>query len=123
MSKIFVLSAATALALAFATGVQAQDAMATDAMGGDAMETDSMATDSMAMDAMAPMMSDDELTLCLEQAAAITFPAVAEVAAQACHDVHNGHDAMGGDAMGGDAMGGDAMGGDAMGGDAMAPKQ
>ncbi len=109
MSRTFVLSAFAALALTLATGAQAQDAMATDAMEGDAMATDSMASDSMAMDAMAPMMSDGELALCLEQAAAITFPAVAESAAQACHDMHNGHGAMGGDAMGGDAMGGDAM--------------
>lgn len=74
-----------------------------------------LAQDAMAPAAMAPMMSEDDLKLCLEQAAAITFPEVAQVAADACHGVHNG-------AVGADAMGGDAMGGDAMGTDAMAPK-
>ena len=52
-------------------------------------------------------------TTCLEQAAAITFPHVMEVAAAACHDMHNG--------MTDAAMGGDAMGTDAMATDAMAP--
>lgn len=91
------LSAAFALVLLAAGGASAQDAMG----------------------AMAPMMSDDDLSKCVEQAKAITFPDVAMVAEHACHNIHNGHDAMGGEAMGGDALGGDAM----MGGDAMAPKQ
>jgi hypothetical protein len=86
------LSAAFALVLLAAGGASAQDAMG----------------------AMTPMMSDDDLSNCVEQAKAITFPDVAMVAEQACHNIHNGHDAMGGEAMGGNAM---------MGGDAMAPKQ
>lgn len=63
-----------------------------------AFAQDAMATDSMAADAM---MSDDDLKLCLEQAAMITFPHVMETAAAACHDMHNGmvEDTMGGDAM------------------------
>lgn len=72
----------------------------------DAMATDAMATDD-------AMMSDDDLKLCLEQAAMITFPHVMETAAAACHDTHNG--------MGEDTMGGDAMAPDAMATDAMAP--
>ena len=72
----------------------------------DAMATDAMATDD-------AMMSDDDLKLCLEQAAMITFPHVMETAAAACHDMHNG--------MGEDTMGGDAMAPDAMATDAMAP--
>jgi hypothetical protein len=97
------LALAATLSLAFATATYAQDAMATDAMApeGGAM---------MAGDAM---MSDDDLKLCLEQAAMITFPHVMEVATAACHDAHNG--------MMGDAMGGDAMATDAMATDAMAP--
>ena len=75
-----------------------------------AFAQDAMATDSMAADAM---MSDDDLKLCLEQAAMITFPHVMETAAAACHDTHNG--------MGEDTMGGDAMAPDAMATDAMAP--
>lgn len=94
MIKTYTIGAAIGLSLLLAGAAQAQDAMATD----------SMAADSMAADAMAPMMSDDELAQCVEQATAITFPDVAMVAEQACHDLHNGHDAMGGDAMGGDAM-------------------
>ena len=96
--------------------------MAGDAMAGDSMASDSMASDSMAMDSMAPMMSDDELALCIEQAQAITFAEVAAAAEHACHAVHNGEH-MGSDAMAGDAMAGDAMEGDAMAGDAMAPQQ
>ncbi|MBO9587202.1 hypothetical protein [Devosia sp.] len=99
--KTTSLSAALVLALFMGGSVLAQDAMAP-------------ATDGMAMDAMAPMMSDDDLAKCVEQAKAISFPDVAMVAEQACHNIHNGHDAMGSDAMGGAAM---------MGGDAMAPKQ
>jgi pentapeptide MXKDX repeat protein len=76
----------------------------------DAMATDAMATDATTVDAM---MSDDDLKLCLEQAAMITFPHVMETAAAACHDTHNG--------MGEDTMGGDAMAPDAMATDAMAP--
>lgn len=81
----------------------------------DAMATDAMATDAMATDAMAPMMSDDDLKLCLEQAGMITFPTVMQAAADACHGMHNG---MMGDAMGTDAMATDAMAP----ADAMAPK-
>lgn len=57
-----------------------------------------LAQDAMAPDAMAPMTDDADLKLCLDQAAAITFPEVAKVAADACHAVRNA--AMGGDAMG-----------------------
>ena len=98
---------AAALGLAPATPLLAQDAMAGDAM----------AQDGMASDAMAPMMSDDDLALCLEQAAAITFAQVASAAEHACHALHNG------EPMAGDAMAGDARAGDAMAGDAMAPQQ
>jgi hypothetical protein len=86
MMKLLTRSIPVAMVIAVLSmpGVMAQDAMSSDAMGGGAM------------------MSEDELTQCLEQAAAITFPQVAAVAEQACHDVHNA--AMGGDAMGGDAM-------------------
>ena len=95
--KTASLSAALALALFSAGGAMAEDAMSP----------------------MAPMMSDADLTMCVTQAKAITFPEVAMVAEAACQTLHNGHDAMGGTPMGGDAMGGDAM----RGGDAMAPKQ
>ena len=87
--KTASLSAALVLALFAAGPTLAQDAMSTDAM--------------------APMMSDDDLKTCLDQAMAITFPDVAMVAEEACHNLHNGQGAMGGDAM--------------MAGDAMAPKQ
>jgi hypothetical protein len=89
-SKTFTLPAALALVLMAVAGANAQDAMSSDAMAGDAM---------------APMMSDDELAQCVDEAKAISFPAVAMVAEEACHTVHNGQDAMGGDGM----MGGDAM--------------
>ena len=87
------LSFAAFAAMAFAVPGFAQDAMSTDAM---APAADAM----MAGDAMAPM-SDDELKLCLEQAAMITFPHVMEVATAACHDTHNGMmpGAMASDAM------------------------
>lgn len=98
--RAFSFAAATAIAFAAVPASLAQDAMATDAMAGDAMASDAM-------------MSDDDLKLCLEQAAMITFPHVMDVAAAACHDAHNG--------MMGDAMGGDAMATDAMATDAMAP--
>jgi pentapeptide MXKDX repeat protein len=125
--KIMTLSlraisvAALLLAVAATPGF-AQDAMATDAMATDAMATDAMAGDAMATDAMAGdmmAMSDDELALCLEQAGAITFPAVMEAATAACHGVHNGMDVMG--AI--EQLGMDAMSGDAMASDAMAPAQ
>lgn len=103
-AKTIAAATTLGLVLMLSAGAQAQDTMATD----------NMMADGMASDAVAPMMSDDELALCLEQAQAITFTEVAAAAEQACHDLHNGHDAMGGDAMGGDAM---------MGDDAMAPKQ
>ena len=83
-----------------------------------AMATDAMAPEGGAMMADDAMMSDDDLKLCLEQAAMITFPHVMEVATAACHEAHNG---MMGDAMGGDAMATDAMATDAMATDAMAP--
>lgn len=76
------LSLAAVAALSFAAPGFAQDAMATDAMAPAAGAM-------MADDAMAPM-SDDDLTLCLEQAAAITFPHVMEAATAACHGMHNG---------------------------------
>ncbi len=81
-------------------------------MAGDSMASDSMASDSMAMDSMAPMMSDEDLALCIEQAQAITFAQVAATAEEACHMVHNG-----------EHMDADPMAGDAMAGDAMAPQQ
>jgi hypothetical protein len=90
------MALAATISLALVPAAFAQDAMATDAMATD--------------DAM---MSDDDLKLCLEQAAMITFPHVMETAAAACHDMHNG--------MGEDTMGGDAMAPDAMATDAMAP--
>ena len=104
--------AAAVLALTLPAAVQAQDAMA-----GDSMASDSMASDSMAMDSMAPMMSEEDLALCIEQAQAITFADVAAAAEEACHTVHNG------EAMGSDAMAGDAMASETMEGDAMAPQQ
>lgn len=107
-------AAATLLALAFAPAAFAQDAVKADAMAPAAMATDAMATDAMAADAMAPM-SDDDLKMCLDQAAMITFPHVMEVATAACHDMHNG---MMGAAMAPDAMKADAM---APAADAMAP--
>jgi hypothetical protein len=75
----------------------------------DAMKAGTMGADSMNSDAMAPMMSEDDLNRCLDEAMAITFSAVAKVAGEACHTLHNGQDSMGSDAM--------------MGGDAMAPKK
>lgn len=97
---------------------------------------DAMAPAQDAMGAMAPAatISDEELALCLEQAANITFPEAKAAADAGCHGLHQGMDVMGalkslgadhmgGDAMGSDAMGTDAMGTDAMGTDAMAPKQ
>lgn len=92
------LAALVGLSFAAAPAAFAQDAMSP---AGAMAPADAMAP---AADAMAPMMSDAELKLCLEQAAAITFPAAMQAATDACHGVHNG-----------------AMG--AMGGDAMAPKQ
>jgi len=103
-AKTFKRAAVAVLLIAFAGYAQAQDAM-----GGDPMMEGNMAVESMAMDAMAPMMSEDDLAHCLEQARAITFPDVAMVAEKACHNMHNGDDAMGGDAM--------------MSGDTMAPQQ
>ena len=107
------LTIATLLTAALSASALGQDAMATDAMAGDAMATDAMSGEMMADDMMADdmmAMSDDELALCLEQAAAITFPVVAEAAAAACHGVHDGMDVMGAiekfsmEAMSGDAM-------------------
>ena len=83
------MSIAAALVLASAGAAAAQDAMSTNTMGSSAM---------------APMMSDDDLAKCLEQARAITFPEVAMAAEQACHSLQNGEEVMGGDAMGGGAM-------------------
>ena len=81
-----------------AVGFSFASAFAEEAM---APAADAMATDAMAVDAMAPMMSDDDLKLCLDQAATITFPAVMQAAADACHGMHNGmmDDAMAPDAM------------------------
>ena len=79
-----------------------------------------------AMGAMAPMttISDEELALCLEQAANITFPEAKAAADAGCHGLHQGMDVMGAlESLGAHDMGGDAMGSDAMGTDAMAPKQ
>lgn len=94
--------AAVIFSLSMSGALQAQDAMGSDAMAGD----------SMAMDAMAPMMTDDELASCLEQAQAITFPDVVAAAEHACHAMHNA-----------EPVADDAMAGDAMAGDAMAPAQ
>lgn len=88
------------------------------------------AQDAMATDAMAPTItpiSDDEYKLCMDQAGAITFPAVMQAAAAACHGLHMGMDvmatleSMGMGPMGDDAMATDAMSTDAMSTDAMAP--
>ena len=95
------LAAIAAIAFTLAPAAFAQDAMSTDAMSTDAMATDAMAPAGGAMMAGDAMMSDDELTLCLEQAGAISFPQVMEAASAACHDLHNG---MTGDAMAADAM-------------------
>ena len=92
-TKTLTMAAVAGLALLLSAGVQAQDAMSTDGM---------------AMDAMAPMMSDEDLALCVQQAKAITFPEVAMVAEMAWNNLHKGHGAMSGDSM--------------MEGDAMAPK-
>ena len=70
------LAIAATLSFALVPAAFAQDAMATDAMATDAMATDAMAGDA--------MMSDDDLKLCLEQAAMITFPTVMEAASAAC---------------------------------------
>lgn len=101
------LSFAALLMVASTAPGFAQDAMATDAMAGDAMAGDAMAGDM--------VMSDEDLALCLEQVAMITFPSVLQAASDACHVAHNG--------MMGSAMGGDAMATDAMATAAMAPKQ
>lgn len=94
--------AAAAIVFATIPTAFAQDAMAP---AGGAM---------MSGDAMAPM-SDDDLKLCLEQAAGITFAQAMEAATAACHGMHNG---MMGDAMAPDAMApADAM----VPADAMAP--
>ncbi len=83
---------------------------------------DAMESDSMAIDAMSPMtMSEENLALCLEEAAALSFPEVAMAAERACHALHNGE--MMHDEMTSTPMGGDAMEGDSMSGDAMAPGQ
>lgn len=66
------------LAVSAAPNAFAADAMAANAMAGDAIG----------------MMSDADLALCLEQAAAITFPDV----------MHAANGMMGGDAMATDAM-------------------
>jgi hypothetical protein len=92
-TRTLTMAAVAGLALLLSAGVQAQDAMSTDGM---------------AMDAMAPMMSDEDLALCVQQAKAITFLEVAMVAEMACNNLHMGHGAMSGDSM--------------MEGDAMAPK-
>lgn len=107
MNHKTILTAAALLALLAPGAGMAQDAMAGDSMAGDAM----------AGDAMAPMMSDEELATCLEQAGAIIFPEVAAAAEHACHDLHNG-ETIEGDSM----MSSEPMAGDAMGGDAMAPQ-
>lgn len=83
-------------------------AFADDAMTPKAMATDAMATDAMHTDAMAPMMSDDDLKLCLEQAGMISFETVMKTAVMACQSLHDG-EAAGGAMMGGDAMATDAM--------------
>lgn len=104
------IALAATLSLALIPAGFAQDAMATDAMApaGGAM---------MAGDAMAPAMTpitDDEYKLCMEQAAGITFPAVMQAAAAACHGLNMGMDVMARlESMG--------MSGDAMATDAMAP--
>lgn len=110
-----MLSFAAIAAMAFATPGFAQDAMAPAA---DAMAPAAGAM--MAGDAMAPM-SDDDLKLCLDQAATITFPHVMEAATAACHDMHNGMmpGAMAPDAMAPAPMAPDAMA--PMAPDAMAP--
>lgn len=74
-----------------------------------AIAEDAMAKDAMAMDAMAPMMSEEDMKLCLDQAMAITFPSVAMAAEAACKALKDGHGAMGGAMMGGDAMQGGVM--------------
>ena len=106
------LALAATLSLALVPAGFAQDAMATDAM----------ATDALAADAMAPTITpitDDEYELCMEQAGGISFPAVMQAAAAACHGLHMGMDVMATlESMG---MGGDAMSTDAMATDAMAP--
>lgn len=84
-SKFVAIAAVAGLSFGIPAAAAAQEAM-----GGDAMSP--------------MMMSDEDLQMCLEQAGAITFPGVAMAAEQACHQMHNGEDAMGGDAMSGEAM-------------------
>ncbi len=74
----------------------------------------------MAGDAMTPTMTpitDDEYKLCMEQAGSITFPAVMQAAAAACHGLHMGMDVM----ATLESMGMGPMATDAMATDAMAP--
>ena len=97
----FALRSLSLVAIAAIAFTVAPAAFAQDAMSTDAMATDAMAPAGGAMMAGDAMMSDDELTLCLEQAGAISFPQVMEAASAACHDLHNG---MMGDAMASDAM-------------------
>lgn len=102
MNHKTILAAATALALLAPAAGLAQDAMAGDAM--------------------APMISDEELATCLEEAQAISFPEVAAVAEHACHALHEGEPMEGDSMMSGDSMESDSMEGDAREGDAMAPQ-
>ena len=87
-----------------------------------AFAQDAMATDAMAPATMTPI-TDAELATCLEQAATLTFPAVAYAATAACHGLHQGMDVMGAvrSMSENNAMATDAMSTDAMATDAMAP--
>lgn len=104
------IAAMVTAALVGAPAAFAQDAAKPAPVASDAMAADPMAPDAMAAGAM---MSDDDLKLCLEQAAMITFPQVMDAATAACHGMHNG--------MMADPMAPDAMAPDAMAPDAMAP--
>ena len=86
-----ILGLAAMLALCAAGGVTAQDAMSTDAMG-------TMGTDDMGV-AGAPKISDADLATCRDEAAAISFAAVAMAARQACQALYDGQDGMGGASM------------------------
>lgn len=106
MTKMFRgLALAATLSLALVPAGFAQDAMATGAMAVDAMTP-----------AITPL-TDDEYKLCMEQAGAITFPAVMQAAAAACDGLRMGMDVL----ATLESMGMGPMGSDAMTSDAMAP--
>ena len=79
----------------------AAPAFAQDAMAPAPMASDTMAPAPMVPDAMAPMMSDADLTACLEKASSLADAAAQTTATEECHTAHN---AMAPDAMAPEAM-------------------